>query len=109
MVAFLFSDVEGSTRLWEHPQTMGEVLADHDRVVREAIEERGGYVFSMAGDAFSAAFSQVPLAVAAAATAQRGLQKLEVAGAPLRVRMAVHVGNAQERDGDLIKDMLDRY
>jgi len=77
-------------------------------VVREAIEERGGYVFSMAGDAFSAAFSQVPLAVAAAATAQRGLQKLEVAGAPLRVRMAVHVGNAQERDGDYFGPVLNR-
>jgi predicted ATPase len=101
-VSFLFTDVEGSTSLWErHASAMRLALARHDDLVRGAIEGRGGFVFSTAGDAFCAAFSRAADAVAAAIHAQRLLQAepwpVEVS---LRVRMGVHVGATQERDGD---------
>ena len=52
-VTFLFSDIEGSTRLWKaHPETMKVALAEHDTIVRSAIESVTGYVFSTSGDAF---------------------------------------------------------
>ena len=57
-VTFLFTDVEGSTRLWEEDgEAMRLALAAHDRILRSVIEAHDGYVFSTAGDAFSAAFS----------------------------------------------------
>jgi len=56
-VSFLFTDIEGSTPLWEkHPEAMQTALARHDAILRSAIEANGGFVFSTAGDAFSAAF-----------------------------------------------------
>lgn len=69
-----FSDVEGSTRLWEeHRSEMTTALARHDGVLRAAIESHAGYVFSTAGDGFSAAFATAGSAVAAAVVAQRAL------------------------------------
>jgi class 3 adenylate cyclase len=57
-VTFLFTDIEGSTKLWEqYAQAMQIALARHDEVLRSAIEERGGYIFKTVGDAFCAAFS----------------------------------------------------
>ena len=59
-MTFLFTDVEGSTRLWEQDrEAMRPALATHGRIVRGAIEEHDGYVFSTAGDAFSASFSSL--------------------------------------------------
>lgn len=56
-VTFLFTHVEGSTRLWQEcPEEMSVALARHDEILREAIEVHAGYVFSTAGDAFAAAF-----------------------------------------------------
>ena len=56
-VTFLFSDIEGSTRFWEEsPEEMKASLTRHDAVLRGAIESHGGYIFTTAGDAFSAAF-----------------------------------------------------
>ncbi len=56
-VTFLFTDVQGSTRLWEsHRPAMEASLARHDQIVRSAIENHGGCVFSTAGDSFSAAW-----------------------------------------------------
>ena len=64
-VTFLFTDVEGSTRLWEgHRAAMEASLARHDELLRSSIEAHGGYVFSTAGDAFSAAFATSGDAVA---------------------------------------------
>jgi hypothetical protein len=58
-VTFLFTDVEGSTRLWEeHPTEMQVGLQRHDEIPRTAIESRGGYVFPTAGDAFAASFAR---------------------------------------------------
>lgn len=54
-VTYLFTDVEGSTRLWEsHPTEMQTALERHDEILRSVIEGSGGYVFSTAGDAFAA-------------------------------------------------------
>ncbi|MCE7938501.1 MAG: hypothetical protein DYG90_07965, partial [Chloroflexi bacterium CFX6] len=66
-VTFLFTDIAGSTRLWErHPDAMRGALARHDALVRSAIEAHGGHVFKTVGDAFCAAFQTAPAAVAAA-------------------------------------------
>ena len=54
-VTFLFTDIEGSTKMWErNPEAMQGTLSHHDEILREAIEERGGYVFKTVGDAFCA-------------------------------------------------------
>jgi class 3 adenylate cyclase len=77
-VTFLFTDIEGSTRLWEkNPRTMQAALARHDEVLRLAIEERGGYVFKTVGDAFCAAFLTAPDALKAALQTQRRLLSSE--------------------------------
>ncbi|MGH9194864.1 MAG: adenylate/guanylate cyclase domain-containing protein, partial [Acidimicrobiia bacterium] len=77
--AFLFTDVEGSTRLWEdHPEEMSAALADHDRILLAAIERYGGRVFSTAGDSFAAVFAAGPDAIAAAVESQLGLRRLDV-------------------------------
>jgi predicted ATPase/class 3 adenylate cyclase len=106
-VTFLFTDIEGSTQLWErHPQAMGAVVARHEMLLREAITAAGGVVFKLVGDAICAAFSSAQDGVNAALAAQRAL-RAEAWGAtglpqgqPLRVRMALHTGIVEERGGD---------
>ncbi len=100
-VTFLFTDVEGSTRLWEeYPTEMQAALEDHDNILRTTIDAHGGYVFSTAGDAFAAAFTRAALA------AQRSLgEKLGQEHVEIRVRMAVHTGEAQERDGPRVSEL----
>jgi class 3 adenylate cyclase len=107
---FVFTDIEGSTKLWErHRAVMSEALARHDEILRGAIEERGGYVFKTVGDAFCCAFPPATDALEAALEAQRTLlsSEWEETG-PLRVRMALHVGAAAERDGDYFGPPLNR-
>src|SRR5262245_38699195 len=101
-VTFLFCDVEGSTRLWEaHGEAMRSALAVHDQIVRNAFESAGGLVFSTGGDGFGAAFSRAGEAVAAALAAQRGLAARDwPEGISVRMRMGLHTGEADERDGD---------
>jgi predicted ATPase/class 3 adenylate cyclase len=109
-VTFLFTDVEGSTRLWERgPEAMSKALAHHDELLREGVEARGGFVFKTVGDAFYAAFSTAAEAVEAALDAQKSLlsEEWEETG-PLRVRMALHTGTAEERDGDYFGPTLNR-
>ena len=109
-VTFLFTDIEGSTRLWdEHRDAMPDVLGRHDAIVRAAIDAHGGFVFSTGGDGVGAAFQRAGEAVAAAVEAQRVLQAEPwPAGVNLRVRMGVHTGEAQERDGDYFGPPLNR-
>src|SRR5579884_3950955 len=109
-VTFLFSDIEGSTRRWEaYPNAMAVALARHDRLMREAIEQCGGYVFKTVGDAFCAAFSQAGDAVRAALIAQRGLSNGEFSAVgDIRVRMALHTGTAHERDRDYFGPAVNR-
>ncbi|NND85694.1 MAG: adenylate/guanylate cyclase domain-containing protein [Acidimicrobiia bacterium] len=109
IVSFMFTDVEGSTKLWdEHPDEMKEALARHDAILRTAIEAHGGYVFSTAGDAFAAAFDTADGAVNACLDAQLALLAEEWAGPVIRVRMGVHTGSADERDGDYFGPTLNR-
>ena len=109
-VTFLFTDIEGSTTRWEHqPDAMRVALARHDALVRTAIVEHGGHVVKTMGDAFHAVFSSAPDAVAATLDAQRRLQAESWGEAgPLRVRMALHTGSAEERDGDYYGPTLNR-
>jgi len=70
-VTFLFTDIEGSTRLWEErPDEMRTMVADHDERFRSAIEHNGGYVLPTDGDGFTAAFGRGADSVAAAEQAQ---------------------------------------
>ena len=74
-VTFLFTDVEGSTRLWqEHPADMAVALSRHDEIVRSAADAHHGYAFSTAGDAFAVAFDGCHGGVTAAIDIQRALQ-----------------------------------
>src|SRR5918998_4880277 len=91
-VTFLFTDIEGSTRLWERDASaMRSALTRHDGIVRSAIETNGGFVFKTVGDAFCAAFSSATDAVEAALLAQRALraESWDVESL-IQVRMAIH-------------------
>ena len=101
-VTFLFTDVEGSTRLWDkQTEAMGRALARHDEILRGSIERHGGFVFTTAGDSFSAAFSTATAGVEAAADAQAALvDEPWPEGVLIRVRMGLHTGVAESRGGD---------
>jgi len=101
-LTFLFSDIEGSTRMWQAaPDAMQAALARHDAILRNNIEARGGHVFKTAGDAFCATFATPWRALEAALAAQQAL-RIEPwpAQAAIRVRIALHSGAAELRDGD---------
>jgi len=109
-VTFLFTDVEGSTKLWERsPEAMRRALARHDEILRRVIEEHDGYVFKTVGDAFCCAFTTAPAALEAALEAQRTLfaEEWGLEGR-VRVRMALHTGAAEERDGDYFGPPVNR-
>ncbi|MBI2782126.1 MAG: adenylate/guanylate cyclase domain-containing protein [Chloroflexi bacterium] len=106
-LTFLFTDIEGSTRLWEeHSEVMGPALAAHDRILRSSVEEAGGSVVKMTGDGMLATFEDPRAAVAAALSGQRALG-LAVTSV-LRVRMALHAGAAEVRDGDVFGPSINR-
>ena len=109
-VTFLFTDIEGSTKLWEDAaDAMRDSLARHDSLLRRAIEAHEGHVFSTGGDGLAAAFSRAVDAVEAAVEAQQRLATERwPAGAPIKVRMALHTGEAEERDGDYFGPTLNR-
>jgi predicted ATPase/DNA-binding SARP family transcriptional activator len=132
-VTFLFTDIEGSTRLWEEqPEAMQAALARHDALLRQAIEARAGWVFKTLGDQFCAAFATAPDALAAAVEAQRALavdggdgvsapvidgpapagsSRHPVTPSPiirLRVRMALYTGAVEVRDSDYFGPPLNR-
>src|SRR5215213_6470911 len=74
MVTFLFTDIEGSTRLWERDRaTMRVAIERHNAILAAAIRAHGGYHFKTIGDAFQAAFANPVAAVAACVDAQRAL------------------------------------
>ncbi len=109
IVSFLFTDVEGSTRLWEAgADEMGESLTLHDQIMRNAVAEQRGHVFSTAGDAFAVAFGSVDEALTAAVNIQLRLLSASWSGPQIKVRMGLHTGEAQERDGDYFGPVLNR-
>ncbi len=109
-VTFLFTDLEGSTRLWEQePDAMRGALARHDEILRDAVEKRGGVVVKTTGDGLHAAFATAQDAVAAAVDAQQGLANEPWGLAePLLVRMGVHTGESDLRDGDYFGTSVNR-
>src|SRR5918998_910234 len=109
-VTFLFTDIEGSTRLWERdPSAMRLALSRHDGIVRCAVEDRGGFVFKTLGDGFCCAFSSAREALGAAISAQRALHDEEWdEGGVIRVRMALHTGAVEEQGGDYFGPALNR-
>ena len=109
-VTFLFTDLVGSTALWDRePESMSAALVRHDAILRDAIGSRGGFVFSTGGDGFGVAFQRASDAVVAAIDAQRalGVEPWPVA-VNLRVRMAIHTGEAVERDADFFGAAVNR-
>jgi predicted ATPase/class 3 adenylate cyclase len=109
-VTFLFSDIEGSTVRWERDrEAMAAALARHDALMRAAMEARGAYVFKTVGDEFCAAFATALDAIAAALDVQRALADEDFSAVQgLRVRMALHAGSADERDGDYFGPAVNR-
>lgn len=100
-LAFLFTDIEGSTRRWEaEPDLMEAALVAHDAVLRSAITAHAGFLFKHTGDGVCAAFASLEAAIGAAVDAQRRL------GLP--VRMGVGAGPAHHRDGDYFGPALNR-
>ena len=109
-VTFLFTDIEGSTQLWESaPEIMSRALQRHDHLLRQAIVEGGGVVFKTVGDAFFAVFDSPLAAVATAVHAQQVLSAEPwPPEANIKVRMALHTGQCEQRDGDFFGPTLNR-
>ena len=109
-VTFLFTDIEGSSKLWEaHPEAMREALTRHDVLMREAIESSRGHVFRTQGDAFCATFTTAADAVSALVSAQVALASESwPETTPIKVRIALHTGVAEIRDGDYFGACVNR-
>ncbi|MEL7208318.1 MAG: adenylate/guanylate cyclase domain-containing protein, partial [Actinomycetota bacterium] len=107
---FVMTDLAGSTQRWEdEPQTMAEVLANHDELLIGAFTEHGGDVFKHTGDGLCVAFESATSAVHAAIEAQRRLQSAQwpIGNRP-QVRIGIDTGEAQPRDGDWFGRPLNR-
>ncbi len=109
-VTFLFTDIEGSTQLWESaPRSMREALERHDGILRRALDANNGYVFATGGDGFAVAFERASDAVSAAQQIQDELSTQQWPdGAVIRVRIGIHTGEAAERGGDYFGQAVNR-
>ncbi len=107
---FLLTDIEGSTRLWEEDRgAMAIALEAHDAILRATVEAAGGSVVKSTGDGLLAAFDRPEWALTAALEGQRALDRHDwPATGPLRVRMAIHSGAVETRDGDVFGPPLNR-
>ena len=109
VITFLFTDIEGSTALWEgQPDAMRASLERHDEILRGVCDACNGYVFKTVGDAFCVAFKSAADAVKATFDAQVKLSTQDWGEAPLRVRMGLHSGESIERDDDYFGPSLNR-
>ena len=110
VTTFLFTDIEGSTRLWEsQPERMQAALARHDALAREAVEGSRGVVVKTTGDGIHAAFSDPLDAVRAALQLQLALgDPAATAGVTLCVRCGLHVGVVENRDSDFFGTAVNR-
>jgi len=109
-ITLLFSDIEGSSKKWDqYPDAMRIALAHHDRLMREALEQHGGFIFKTVGDAFCVAFETAQDALAGALESQRALRQATWEGIDeMKVRMALHTGAPEHRDGDYFGQPLNR-
>jgi predicted ATPase/class 3 adenylate cyclase len=111
-VTFLFTDIEGSTRLWEqHPDGMKAALARHDELLRHAVQESCGHIVKTTGDGCYAVFRDAEEGLTAARTAQQALLSEawpSIQPDAIRARMALHTGGAELRDGDYFGPALNR-
>src|SRR3972149_4649324 len=95
-VTFLFTDIEGSTKLaQQYPDAMPALLARHHEILNQSIQEHNGYAFQVVGDSFSAAFHSASDALKAALEAQKLLYIESWSPARIKVRMGIHTGAAQ--------------
>ncbi len=109
-VTFLFTDVEGATRLWEEfPDVMHNAMARHNEIVRDAVGSNEGFIVKTMGDGFHAVFTTAHDAVMAAVATQTALlaDDRNIAET-VRVRMGIHTGAAEFRDGDYIGSSVNR-
>ena len=111
-VTFLFTDIEGSTKLWEeYPEAMKPALAAHDEILKKTIVANHGHVVKTTGDGVHAVFATAMDAINASIAAQNMLQTsdaLKASEVSLRVRMGMHTGEAELRDGDYYGGTLNR-
>lgn len=109
-VTQLFTDLEGSTRLWERaPDAMRAALAAHDALARRVVAAHGGDVVKSVGDGLHAVFADAAAALAATVEFQVGLAALAAAhGLPLRARCGLHTGACEARDGDYFGPTVNR-
>ena len=109
-VVFLFSDIEGSTRLWEqHTAAMAEALARHDALARSAVAAWHGQVVKGTGDGIHAAFANAADALGAMLQMQHCLADLAATGGlPLALRCGLHAGPGQARDNDYFGPEVNR-
>jgi predicted ATPase/class 3 adenylate cyclase len=98
-VTFLFTDIEGSTKLaQQYSEAMPVLLARHHEILDKAITNHNGFTFQIVGDSFSVAFHNANDALNAALDIQRALHQEAWSPAPIRVRMGIHTGTAQLQD-----------
>lgn len=108
-VTYLFTDVVGSSQEWQrNSDDMHEALRIHDEVIRTVFARHAGFVFSVAGDAFGAAFQNSGRAVAAAADIQLGLAQATSGAVSIAVRAGLHTGDSLERDGNYFGTNVNR-
>lgn len=95
-VTFLFTDIEGSTKLAQgYPDKWESLREQHNAVLRSAMDANNGYVFQIIGDAFCVAFHTAADALHAALDSQRNLQSEDWSDTPIKVRMGIHTGEAE--------------
>lgn len=109
-LTFLFTDIEQSTVRWDlEPEPMGRAIQLHDEIINATAERTGGHVFSTAGDGFGIAFADPADAASAALDLQRRLaDSYWPTSEPLRVRMGLHTGTAENRGGDYFGSPVNR-
>jgi class 3 adenylate cyclase len=111
-VAFLMTDIEGSTRLWEaDPAAMQSALGRHDAILDAEVERMGGRLLTHRGEGDSAfaVFSDPGAAIACAVAVQRAFAAEEwPTSSPIRVRIGLHVGNALGRDAEFVQPAVNR-
>ena len=111
-VTFLFTDIQGSTQLWEkYPQEMRPALAQHDAILHDGITSNNGHIIKTTGDGVHAVFEKAVDAVYATLVIQRTIATCTFfndPGATLNIRMGLYTGEAELRDGDYYGQVLNR-